>query len=507
MSTFTTELRYMLETYNGNTSNGPASKVNEVIENTRTNLFDFNYPSSELTTSEKEHLEKHFMLHYYTREIGFETFGLFKMKLQSKLWDIMPKYEKLYALEHLNLDFFSDVDYTRKLDSTTDQDGTLSKMSGSVEHANSGTDTSVTTGSVADSGTNSNTNTTTGGYSDTNSGKITEVTSGSVDHTDDTDITNTKTGSIEDEIEFGKKISNSGSETDTHNVLSDIKGISGKIIRDIAFGKTSTNTGGYTDTNIYGKTDTTTGGYTDTQTGDRSNFHSDTPQSQITLSTAAADYITDVAKQVDNLSTQRTYNSQVNTAGGTDSTSRVYNNELNTEGGTQTETTTYGDGVTAPYVEDHSLSESNTKTFTNRETAESGTETKTTSYSNDYEEKSVTDGTKTDTYNDLTNEKTDTTATTRAYSNLQVSDSGANSNTKTYNNLTVQDTNLQKLTDTYNNLLNEIDKSDVVDLTERIYGNVHGNNIEKFIKYKDNILNIELMIIKDLNGLFMGLWA
>lgn len=473
MSTFTTELRYMLETYNGNSENASASAVNQIIENTRTDLFDFDYPHAELTTSEKEHLEKHFMLHYYTREIGFETFGLFKLKLQSKLWDIMPKYEKLYALEHENLDFFSDVDYTRKLDSQTDSDGIASKMSGSIEHSNSGSQTNITTG----------------GYKDQNAGGNTQVTSGSVDHTDDTDVTHTKSGSIIDNTAFGKVVTESGTETDNHAVTLDNKTISGKIIKDIVFGKSVTQSGGYTDTSLYGKTDTTSGGYTDTQTGDRSNFESDTPQSQVTLSTASQDYITNVAKQVDNLSNTRLYNNQVSTAGGSDSTSRVYNQAASTDSGTQTETTTYGDGLTAPYVEDRELNESNTKTFNNRASTDSGEETHTTSF-DEYQEQNSTDGTKTDTYNDLTVTNTDTGSTQR-----------------TYNSLKVEDTNNKKLTDTYNNLLNEIDKTDVVDLTERIYGNVHGNNIEKFIKYKDNIINIELMIIKELNGLFMGLWA
>lgn len=506
MSTFTTEIRYMLETLNGQSENGPASGVNNVINNTRAQVFDFDYPHATLTDSEKEHLEKHFLMHYYTREIGFETFGLFKLKLQSKLWDIMPKYEKLYDLEHKNLDFFADVDYTRKLDSQTDQDGTTNKTSGSIDHAHSGTLTEVQSGSISDSGTNGNTQTTTGGYKDQNAGGTTEVTTGSVEHSDDTTATLTKEGEISDTTAYGKTKTESGKETDKHDVTLDSKTISGKIIKDIDFGKTDTQTGGYTDTTGYGKTDTQTGGYTDSQTGDRSNFHSDTPQSQVNLNTASADYITDVQKQVDNLDTTRVYNSQRSTSGGEDETTRVYNSQQSTEGGTQTETTTYGDGLAAPYNEDRELSETTEKTFTNRKSEDGGEDVKTTAF-DEYKETNDVDGTKTDTYNDLTVESTDTGSTQRTYNNLQVADSGTSSNTKTFNNLTTQTTDLTKLTDTYNNLLNEIDKTDIVDLTERIYGNVNGGNIEKFIKYKDNILNIELMIIKDLNGLFMGLWA
>ena len=172
MSRFTTELRFMLETQNGNEETGSASDVMEVINNTREWLFNFDYPSSELTEAEKEHLEKNFMLQYYTREIGFETFGLFKVKLQAKLWEIMPIYNKLYALEHKNLDFFDDVNYTKKLDGTFEQDGTTNERNGKVEHTNSGKENTTSQGSFRDTngGQVVDTNVTSNGYTDTNSG-------------------------------------------------------------------------------------------------------------------------------------------------------------------------------------------------------------------------------------------------------------------------------------------------------------------------------------------------
>lgn len=172
MSRFTTQLRFMLETQNQMEHTGNASDIDEVIDNTREWLFNFTYPSSELTDSEKAHLEKHIMLHYYTREIGFETFGLFKAKLQSKLWDIMPLYNKLYALEHKNLDFFNDVDYSKQFDGTVEQDGTTNERNGKIEHTNSGKENTTTTGSIKDQngGQVVDTNVTSNGYTDTNSG-------------------------------------------------------------------------------------------------------------------------------------------------------------------------------------------------------------------------------------------------------------------------------------------------------------------------------------------------
>ena len=176
MSRYTTQLRFMLESQNGNTEAGLSSEVMDVINNTRTWLFNFDYPCSELTEAEKIHLEKNFMLQNYTKEIGFETFGLFKMRLQAKLWEIMPKYNKLYAVEHENLDFFSDVDWYK------DTEGQTNKRTGSVEHQNSGKDSTITTG----------------GYSDTNAGNITDVRTGKEKTTTGGTDTKTTTGSISD---------------------------------------------------------------------------------------------------------------------------------------------------------------------------------------------------------------------------------------------------------------------------------------------------------------------
>lgn len=187
MSRFTTELRFMLESQAGLESAGNASDVNSVIDSTRSWLFDFSYPCESLTEAEKAHLEKNFMLQNYNREIGFETFGLFKNRLQAKLWLIMPKYEKLYALEHENLEFFDDVNYFK----TTQGDS--NKRTGSVEHQNSGKDTTITTG----------------GYSDTNSGALTDVKTGKVKETTGGTDTKTTNGKYKDTASGNDMILNS----------------------------------------------------------------------------------------------------------------------------------------------------------------------------------------------------------------------------------------------------------------------------------------------------------
>lgn len=111
MSTYTTELRYILESYAGLDSSTEYPSVNTVIEKARTKLFNFNYPIFD--TDYKEHLESLICLHFYRREIGFETVGLFKLYLEQKMREIMPFYNQLYKSQLLEFNPFYDVDLTR----------------------------------------------------------------------------------------------------------------------------------------------------------------------------------------------------------------------------------------------------------------------------------------------------------------------------------------------------------------------------------------------------------
>ena len=79
MSTYTTELRYILESYAGLDSSTEYPSIDKVIEKARTKLFDFNYPIFD--EQYRSHLESLICLHYYRREIGFETLVFFNIFL------------------------------------------------------------------------------------------------------------------------------------------------------------------------------------------------------------------------------------------------------------------------------------------------------------------------------------------------------------------------------------------------------------------------------------------
>lgn len=91
LSKYTTELRFYLATLANVDENEDVSKV---LSESWSKVFNFEFPIFE--ESHREELCKKILLHYYFREIGMETVGAWKVKLQSKMLEIMPYYNKLY---------------------------------------------------------------------------------------------------------------------------------------------------------------------------------------------------------------------------------------------------------------------------------------------------------------------------------------------------------------------------------------------------------------------------
>lgn len=80
-------------------------KVSQLAEQTHSRIFDFSYPLS--TNIDKSKFEIMILNKFLMRRIGFDTFTAFKIQLNVKLNEIMPKYNKLFdALE--NWDIFND---------------------------------------------------------------------------------------------------------------------------------------------------------------------------------------------------------------------------------------------------------------------------------------------------------------------------------------------------------------------------------------------------------------
>lgn len=146
MSKYTTQVRFICETAAGLSESEGQTSVKQIIAAAIPSVFDFDFPIFD--ESYRNVLETKILKHYYTREIGLETVGLWKLKLDTKLNEIMPFYNQLYKSELIEFNPMYDVDLTRdhnlKREETTKQDatekGTIEKT-GSVDD-NTHTETS-----------------------------------------------------------------------------------------------------------------------------------------------------------------------------------------------------------------------------------------------------------------------------------------------------------------------------------------------------------------------------
>lgn len=94
MSKYTTEVRWLCESKSGFTEEELQNKsVDEIIDAARPNIFTFNWPA--YNSDWQEAIEKFILKYYYTREIGLETVGLWKLKLQIRLEEIADKYNTI----------------------------------------------------------------------------------------------------------------------------------------------------------------------------------------------------------------------------------------------------------------------------------------------------------------------------------------------------------------------------------------------------------------------------
>lgn len=135
MSKYTTEVRYICETEAGLQESAGANSVDTIIANSREKIFDFNYPIYD--ESYRNVLETKILKHFYTREIGLETVGLWKLKLNTKMNEIMPYYNQLYKSALLEFNPLWTDDYStlhnRKIDGINEVSGSSTGSANSSE--------------------------------------------------------------------------------------------------------------------------------------------------------------------------------------------------------------------------------------------------------------------------------------------------------------------------------------------------------------------------------------
>jgi hypothetical protein len=111
MSKYTTQVRFICEQNAGMTESKGFDDVNAIITTSAPNIFNFDFPIFD--EDYRLPLEIKILRHYYTREICEETVGLWKLRLQQKLNEIMPYYNKLYESELIEFNPLYDVNYKR----------------------------------------------------------------------------------------------------------------------------------------------------------------------------------------------------------------------------------------------------------------------------------------------------------------------------------------------------------------------------------------------------------
>ena len=136
MSKYTTEVRYICESYAGLEESVGYDSIDEVIEKSYLKIFD-NSKIPMFKGEEEAHralLLKKILLHYYSREIGYETVGLWKLKLNQKMIEIMPYYNQLYESELLKFDPQQNVDETHTHEGEYNDDEKVDNLRNTENH-------------------------------------------------------------------------------------------------------------------------------------------------------------------------------------------------------------------------------------------------------------------------------------------------------------------------------------------------------------------------------------
>lgn len=303
MANYTTMVRTICEFNAGYDESVGFNDVSTVIEASRSKIFNFNYPIFD--ESYKSVLETKILKHYYTREIGLETVGLWKLKLDTKLNEIMPYYNQLYKSELLEFNPLYDVDFERTHNLKNDN---------SKDEVGDNTLTETQTGNVNVTDTRKDTNT---------------------QNTDTTAMTTTENDGSVKNIEHGEIIGNSENTNIGKNESSNT---------------TTANT-----TNENAKTDK----YSDTPQGEISNLNS---SKYLTNARVVDDEAksTSTTKTTDNIDTRNTQTDNSNTKSDNTLTSTTHDDG--------TSNTTTSSDTTGSYNSDTSSEtfSSNSKNGTNK---------------------------------------------------------------------------------------------------------------------------------------------
>ena len=234
MSSYTTQLRFICESLTGHTESVGYNDTKDVITAAVPLVFDFDFPIFD--ENHRNILCSKIIAHYYNDEIAYETVGLFKFNLRTKMNEIMPYYNTLYTFAEKA--FKENIMNTKNITKTAEAH-TKSKDSGTAK-----TDTTVK-GSASSTTTNDLTTT-----KNTKSGSEQSTTRNGSDKTDGTtqvnDVTHTSDtpmGALTD-LTTGKYMTSGTVDKGTTKVDNTVTtSETGKITTTGIGGEQTTNTG------------------------------------------------------------------------------------------------------------------------------------------------------------------------------------------------------------------------------------------------------------------------
>lgn len=232
MSKYTTEVRYICENYAHKSESEGYNSVQNILDNSWDKVFDFDFPIFD--DSYKPVLCKKILKHYYTREICEETVGLWKLRLDSRMNEIMPYFNKLYDSELISIAPLVNNRYTvngqkKKTGSDSTQGSSslteTTGLTGSVVRTGGYTDTETGTDNKSKNGTVGVTNTKSGNETYAKTGKETDTKTGEITKTKQGKVSESKTGQggkTEEYEGLGGKITNDSTDLFTDTPQGDI---------------------------------------------------------------------------------------------------------------------------------------------------------------------------------------------------------------------------------------------------------------------------------------------
>ena len=202
MSKYTTGLRFICEQLASESDSKGYNDVNTIIEKAREKIFSFHYDI--FSSKYKKILETNILKNFYLREIAFETVGIFKLKLENKMQQIMPYYNKLYLSQDLVTEPLKDFSRSHNTSRTDDTSATESNEGTSNTNMTNAT-TSNTTSNVSSENKSESVAEKKNRYSDTPQGGLsgiddnTYLTNASVDNSSERNNANASEKNITDE--------------------------------------------------------------------------------------------------------------------------------------------------------------------------------------------------------------------------------------------------------------------------------------------------------------------